>query len=202
MTDVEIDATGLEEVAVDAEVFEALRQLELFPADVDPGTPPTVEEVLDTLEARLRRKLAGPTHPVWVSLADRLEALLQAKLRTAAASVEFLKQLLELARALVEAEKRDADGTLDEMSVLPDPHKDGSHRSCRRCAPEQTPALIENVVEQIDAIVRPVRGTGWQTSQPGDREVRRQLRLVLSRNGLPAVGELYDRAYAYIREHY
>jgi hypothetical protein len=50
--------------------------------------------------------------------------------------------------------------------------------------------------------VRPVRGTGWQESQPGDREVRRQLRLVFRNNALPPAGELYDRAYAYIREHY
>lgn len=57
-------------------------------------------------------------------------------------------------------------------------------------------------LEQIDDIVRPVRGSGWQSSFPGDREVRRQLRLALSRNGLPATGELYDRAYAYIRENY
>ena len=183
-------------------MFEALRQLGLFSPDrADPDTPPTVEEVLDTLEARLKRKLAGTPHPVWVSLADRLEALRQAKLQTAAASVEFLKQLLDLARALVEAEKRDAEGTLDEVSVLPDPHKGALTQILQEYA-QETPAIIENVVEQIDAIVRPVRGTGWQTSQPGDREVRRQLRLVLANNGLPAVGDLYDRAYAYIREHY
>ena len=59
-----------------------------------------------------------------------------------------------------------------------------------------------NVVEQTDAIVRPVRDTGWQTSQPGDREVRRQLRLSLKNNGLPPQGDLFDRAYAYIAEHY
>jgi len=198
-----VDRTGLEEIAVDAEVFEALRQLDLFPPDVDEADdPPTVEDVLQTLEERLRRKLGGRPHPVWVSLADRLEALRQAKLQTAAASVEFLKRLLEVARALVEAEKREAEGTLDEMSVLPDPHKGTLTQILQEYAPEHTPALIENVVEQIDAIVRPVRGTGWQTSQPGDREVRRQLRLVLANNALPAVGELYDRAYAYIREHY
>jgi type I restriction enzyme, R subunit len=203
VSDIEVDATGLEEVAVDAEVFEALRQLDLFPPDVGEWeTAPTVEEVLDTLESRLLRKLAGKQHPVWISLADRLEALRKAKLQTAAASVEFLKQLLELARALVEAEKRDTEGTLDEMSVLPDPDKGALTQILQEYAPDQTPALIENVVEQIDQIVRPVRGTGWQTSQPGDREVRRQLRLVLANNGLPAVGELYDRAYAYIREHY
>jgi len=62
--------------------------------------------------------------------------------------------------------------------------------------------IVENVAAQIDAIVRPVRGTGWQESQPGDREVRRQLRLVLKNAGLPPTGDLYDRAYAYVREHY
>lgn len=69
-------------------------------------------------------------------------------------------------------------------------------------APPSVPVVIENVVEQIDAIVRPVRGTGWQTSQPGDREVRRQIRLVLKNNGLPPQGDIFDRAYAYIQEHY
>ena len=64
------------------------------------------------------------------------------------------------------------------------------------------PVIVEHVVDEIDAIVKPIRGSGWQESQPGDREVRRQLRLVLSRNGLPPTGDLFDRAYAYIREHY
>lgn len=36
------------------------------------------------------------------------------------------------------------------------------------------------------------RGTGWQESQPGDREVRRQLRLVLRNSGLPPSGDLAD----------
>jgi len=56
---------------------------------------------------------------------------------------------------------------------------------------------------EIDFVVKPIRGTGWQESQPGDREVRRQLRLVLKTNcGLAPQGELHDRAYAYIREHF
>lgn len=62
--------------------------------------------------------------------------------------------------------------------------------------------LREKPVEQIDNIVRPVRNTGWQDSQPGDREVRRQLRLVLKNNSLPPLGDVFDRAYMYIREHY
>ena len=69
-------------------------------------------------------------------------------------------------------------------------------------APPGVPVIVAKVVEDIDALVRPIRGTHWQESQPGDREVRRQLRLILKNSGLPPSGDLYDRAYAYIREHY
>lgn len=204
LTDVTVDGRGLETVAIDAGVFEALRQLNLFP-DIDEGEdpePPTVEDILDKLETRLQRKLAGGTnHPVWVSLADRLEALRRAKIDSAAASVEFLKQLLELAKDLVEAEKADEEGRLDDIKVV-DPDKGALTQILAEYAPPDVPVIIETVVEKIDAIVRPVRGTGWQESQPGDREVRQQLRLVLKDSGLPPQGEIFDRAYAYIREHY
>lgn len=104
---VTVDDTGLETIAVDAGVFEALRELELFPTPIDPKRPPTLAEVLDSIEARLRRKLDGPdVHPVWRSLADRLEVLRQARLADTTASVDFLKQILDLAREVVEAEKQ------------------------------------------------------------------------------------------------
>lgn len=204
LSDVTVDGRGLETVAIDAGVFEALRQLNLFP-DVDEGEtpePPTVEDILDTLEARLQRKLADATsHPVWVSLAERLEALRRSKIDSAAASVEFLKQLLVLAKDLVEAEKADDEGRLDEVAVV-DPDKGALTQILAEYAPPDVPVIIETVVEKIDAIVRPVRGTGWQESQPGDRSVRQELRLVLRDSGLPPQGEIFDRAYAYIREHY
>ncbi len=204
LTDVTVDGRGLETVAIDAGVFEALRQLNLFP-DIDAGDqpdPPTVEDILDKLETRLQRKLAaGASHPVWISLAERLEALRRAKIDSAAASVEFLKQLLELAKDLVEAERADEEGHLDDIKVV-DPDKGALTQILAEYAPPDVPVIIETVVEKIDAIVRPVRGTGWQESQPGDREVRQQLRLVLRGSGLPPQGEIFDRAYAYIREHY
>jgi type I restriction enzyme R subunit len=203
LSDVTIDSSGLETVAVDAEVFEALRQMQLWPPDEpEPVDPPTVEEALDRLEARLRVKLAGPaTHPVWRSLSERFESLRKAKIDSAAASVEFLKQLLDVARDLMAAEKADEEGRLDEIRVV-DPDRGALTQILEEYAPPGTPVIVENIVEQIDAIVRPVRGTGWQSSQPGDREVRQQLRLVLKRNGLPPQGDLFDRAYAYIAQHY
>jgi type I restriction enzyme R subunit len=203
LSDVTIDTGSLETIAIDAEVFEALRQLNLWPPDEpQPTEPPTIDEALDRLEARLRARLAGPnTHPVWRSLSERLEELRRAKIDSAAASVEFLKRLLSVAKDLVTAEKADQEGRLDEIKVI-DPNRGALTQILEEYAPPGTPAIIENVVEQIDAIVRPVRGTGWQTSQPGDREVRRQLRLALKNNGLPPQGDLFDRAYAYVAEHY
>jgi type I restriction enzyme R subunit len=203
LSEVTVDTAGLETVAVDAEVFEALRQMRLWPPDdPEPSEPPTVEDVLDRLETRLRAKLAGgDDHVVWRSLAERLEALRRAKVDSAAASVEFLKQLLEVAKDLVVAEKAADEGRLDDITVV-DPDRGALTQILEEYAPEGTPVIVENVAEQIDALVRPVRDTGWQTSQPGDREVRRQLRLVLKNNGLSPQGAIFDRAYAYIVEHY
>ncbi len=105
------------------------------------------------------------------------------------------------AKDLVVAEKADDEGRLDDITVV-DPDRGALTQILAEYAPDGTPVIVENVAEQIDALVRPVRDTGWQTSQPGDREVRRQLRLVLKNNGLPPQGAVFDRAYAYIVEHY
>jgi type I restriction enzyme R subunit len=200
---VEVDAAEAEAIAIDAGTFEALRQLTIFGGDGEPRKePPTVEEVLDTVEKRLRRKLSGPTvHPVWRALSERLEELRQAHVAGAKDSVAFLKRLLDLARQLVEAERAEADGRLDQFQVL-DPDRGALTQILEQYAPPGIPVIVSKVVEEIDALVRPIRGTRWQESQPGDREVRRQLRLVLKNSGLPPSGDLYDRAYAYIREHY
>jgi type I restriction enzyme R subunit len=204
ISDVEVTDAAAEAIAIDAETFEVLRQLELFGGDGGKKSdqPPTVDEVLDTIDARLRRKLRGTDpHPVWRALSDRLEALRSSHVAGAAASVEFLKRLLEVAREVVEAERAEAAGRLDEFEVL-DPDTGALTQILQEYAPPGVPVIVSTVVQQIDDIVRPIRGTGWQESQPGDREVRRQLRLVLRGNALPPQGELYDRAYAYIREHY
>ena len=205
VTDFVVDRRGLETVAIDAEVFEALRQLNLFPegpGDGETPEPPTIEEVLGHLEDRLKRKLAGPNvHPVWKNLSERLEALRQSRIDSAEASVEFLKMILQIAADLVAAERAEVEGTLDEIKII-DPDKGALTQILEEYAPEGTPVIIETVVERIDEIVRPVRGTGWQESQPGDRTVRQELRKVLRANGLPPQGEVFDRAYEYIRNNY
>jgi type I restriction enzyme R subunit len=199
---VSIDGNRLENVAIDAELFESLRQLDLFPNEKAASKAPTAAEVLAKLEARIRARMDGTDpHKVWLSLAERLELLRNQKIADAQASVEFLKYLLELATDIMQAERADDDGRLDEIKVL-DPRKGALTQIFEEFAPANVPAVIESVVDDVDRLVEPVRGTGWQTSQPGDRTVRRELRLLLSKYGLPPEGDLFSHAYAYIRENY
>ena len=202
LSDVKVNDADLEEVVVDAGAIEVLGQLGLdLEGDVT-VTPQTAAEVMLTLEQRLAAKLAGDGHPVYRSIATRLEELRRMKLAEASASVEFLKRLLAIAKDLVEAERREAEGTLGDEGVLPDARIGALTQIFSEFKPSDTPVIVENVVKEVDEIVRQVRFTGWQTSQPGDREVRHQLRLILNRHSLPATGELFDRAYAYISENY
>jgi type I restriction enzyme R subunit len=204
-SEIAITGTEVEDIAIDADVLEVLAELRLFddePTKKDDLGPPTVDEVIGKIEARLRNRMGGGNnHPVWVNLSDRLDALRQSRIDSAQASVEFLKQLLELAREVMEAEKADEEGRLDDIKIV-DPDKGALTQILEEYAPEDTPVIIETVVERIDELVAPIRGSGWQESQPGDMEVRRSLRELLRDCGLPPTGDLYNRAYAYLREHY
>ncbi len=161
------------------------------------------QQVCERLKTRLLAERAGTEqHPVWRSLSERLEELRRAKIDSALVSVELLKRLLEVAKDLVTAERSDEAGRLDEVTIV-DPDRGCTHPDLGgEYASPGTPVIIENVVEQMDAIERPGRDTGWQTSQPGDRDIRRRLRLSLKNNGLPPQGALFHRAYTYIAEHY
>lgn len=203
ISDVAVTGTGLDEVIVDQETIEAIRQLALPNMPAPGGDEPiTVQEALDTIEARLRRRLAANPHPVYQGLAERLERLRRASLERAEASIEFLREILSLAKDLTAAERAEDEGGNEALSLLPDPKVGALTQILEEYRPPNTPVIIEEVVADIDAIVKQVRFAGWAETQNGDRTVRREIRLVLNRYGLPTTGELFDRTYAYIRENY
>lgn len=67
---------------------------------------------------------------------------------------------------------------------------------------DQTPAVVERIVTDIDGIVRVVRFPGWQNSISGEREVQSSLRKILWAKYKINDQVLFDRAYAYIKEYY
>jgi type I restriction enzyme R subunit len=133
------------------------------------GQPaPTALAVLQRLDQRILVRLASDTgHKIWKSLAERLELLRLSRISDAAESVEFLRHLLELAKDLLDAERADDEGRISEIKVV-DPRKGALTQIFEAYKPEGVPVVIERVVENVDSLIQPVRGTGWQTSHPGD----------------------------------
>lgn len=64
--------------------------------------------------------------------------------------------------------------------------------------------MIERIVKDLDdVVVRVTAGNeGWASTMKGDQAVRRELRSTLKNYGLPTVGGLFEKAFAYIAEHY
>jgi type I restriction enzyme R subunit len=206
---VKVTGTGLEEIVVDPDAISAMRKLieqgEL-PFDVDRDLvkdPITVDEAFTAIERRIKRLMAEHPHKVYQSLAEKLEKLRKQALDKAEDSIAFLKKALEVARLAVQAERLDAEGRLDaEAEHLLSPNIGALTQIMNEYAPDQTPVIVNDVVRDIDNIAQQVAYTGWGESQPGDREARKQIKLVLNKYALPPSGELFNETYAYIRENY
>ena len=112
------------------------------------------------------------------------------------ASIEFIKELCKIAKETIQAEKEYDDelqaktpqAALTELFL--------------ELKTDQTPAVVERIVADIDSIVRVVRFPGWQQSNQGEREVQQSLRKALLKYKLHKDQVLFDRAYAYIKEYY
>ncbi|MEQ1870656.1 MAG: HsdR family type I site-specific deoxyribonuclease [Vicinamibacterales bacterium] len=175
----------LDTLVVDAELLEAIM-----------GSPdPTnrAKEFETKLTARLRKHMGNPRYQ---QLSERLEALKDRHERGLLNSVEFLKQLLDLARDLVATEKdtppeEDVDRGKAALTELFQQVKDPS-----------TPVVVERIVADIDEIVRLVRFPGWQQTAAGEREVKKALRRSLLKYQLHQDLELFERAYGYVKQYY
>ena len=145
------------------------------------------------LIARLRRH---EENPVFIALGVRLEELRERHEQGLLSSLYFLKELLALAKDVVEAEKE--TNTQEEQdqakAALTDLFSEARNTN--------TPVMVERIVGDIDAIVRIVRFPGWQQTIAGEREVKRALRRTLLKYKLHHEQDLFDRAYAYIEQYY
>ncbi len=212
--EIEVGKGGPRSIVLDDESIE---QLKLLGLDNGPGKsveePPTAADVLDTIRKRIEARLAhNPSNARYRSLAERLESLRQTYIDTAEESIEFLKKLLEIAREVVQADREQvaeegaaavaATAKPAAESLLPEQRVGALTQIFQEYKPDATPEIVERVVKEIDAVVMAVRFSGWQTSREGDRTVKFEIRKAFKKYGLEPTGELFDRAYAYVAEHY
>jgi type I restriction enzyme, R subunit len=151
------------------------------------------KEVELKLTTRLRNHGGNP---VFLALSERLEALKERAERGLVESLEFLKQLLAIARDLVAAEKEtppaeDVDRGKAALTEL-----------FQQVKNDKTPVMVERVVTDIDSIVRLARFPGWQKTTAGEREVKGALRRTLLKYQLHQDAELFEKAYGYVRQYY
>ena len=149
------------------------------------------------IEIKRKRRLRGHDgNPKFKQLSERLDALKDRFESGQMNSVEFLKQLLQIAKETLQAEKA-APPEEDE-----DRGKAALTELLNEVKTEATPIIVERVVTDIDEIVRLVRFPGWQGTQAGEREVKKALRKALFKYQLHADDELFEKAFQYVRQYY
>jgi type I restriction enzyme R subunit len=158
-----------------------------------PNPKKKAQEVELQLIARLRKH---GNNPAFRALSDRLEDLKARVEKGLVQSLDFLKQLLVIARDVVAAEK--ATPPVEEV----DRGKAALTELFQQVKNASTPVMVERVVADIDSIVRLVRFPDWQQTSAGEREVKGALRKTLLKYQLHQDKELFDKAYGYIRQYY
>ena len=184
---VHVDAVhdDLETLVVDADLLEAIL-----------GAPDPKKKSKE-IEIKVARRLRKHLHdPRFKALAERLEDLKNRHEQGLLVSVEFLKQMLQLAKEVVETEREVPPIEEEERG------KAALTELFEEARNEDTPIIVERVVTDIDEIVRMVRFDGWQSTHAGEREVKMALRKTLFRYKLHQDAELFERAYGYIQTYY
>jgi type I restriction enzyme R subunit len=174
----------LEEMILNAEVIDDL---------MNKKDPKQAKKILKILQGRLGKHKGNP---VFKKLSERLEEIRDKAEKGLISSIEFIKELCEIAKDTLRAEKsittveqqKSAKAALTELFL--------------ELKTDKTPAIVERIVNDIDEIVRMVRFDGWQNSFTGEREVQKSLRKTLLRYQLHKEEELFVKAYAYIKEYY
>ena len=175
----------LDTLVMDAEVLEGL---------LDAKDPDKKSKEIDIkLIARLRKHMGNP---LFVALGERLEKLKERHEQGLLHSLDFLKELLTLAKEVVQTEQQvePADEQAKAKAALTELFTEVKNG--------KTPVLIERIVTDIDEIVRMVRFPGWQNTKAGEREVQKALRKVIYVKYQVKDQDLFDKAFGYIRQYY
>lgn len=178
------DIHNLEEFILDADVIEDIFN------NPDPKNAKKLEKIL------INRFKKHGENPKFKKLSELLEELRDRAEKGLITSIEFVKELCKIAKEAVQAEKdlqdevqaKTPQAALTELFL--------------ELKTDQTPAVVERIVADIDAIVRVVSFVGWQKTSSGEREVQKSLRQALLKYQLHKDQVLFDRAYGYIKEYY
>lgn len=190
-------------VVADADTIRKLEEEGLIDDAVEVENK-TAGDIIDSIAARLKKRLDGANgaHPIYRSLAERLDRLRERTLAAADQSAEWLREAFGLAKDLTVAENAEDAAGVGGLDLLPDPNVGALTQIFNEYAPDNTPEMIHTVVVEVDQIVKEVRYDGWAATQKGDRLVRQEIRNTLRKFQLHKTTGLFEAAYEYIKVHY
>lgn len=175
----------LETLVMDAEVLEGLLSTK------EPEKKS--KEIEIKLVVRLRKH---KDNPEFLALGERLERLKERHEQGLLHSLDFLKELLTLAREVVQAEQK--VDPVDEQAKA----KAALTELFAEVKNGKTPIVVERIVNDIDEIVKMVRFPGWQNTKAGEREIQKALRKIIYVKYQVKDQDLFDKAFGYIRQYY
>ena len=197
-----LGAKTMELVHSNIEVGEAQDDLDILTLDADlidefirmqKDSKKTTMKIEIDLVAKIRKRTDDPK---FVKLGEKLEELRDRHEQGLITSIEFLKLLLELAREAAQAEKE----------IVPEEEIDRGKAALTELFDgvknDQTPIIVERIVNDIDDIVKIVRFDGWQRTTTGKNEVKKALRSVIWIKYKIKDKEVFDKSYSYIEQYY
>jgi type I restriction enzyme R subunit len=183
---VEVPRDDLETIILDADVLD----------DLSTGGS-SITKKTKLIEIKIAARIAKHNdNPLFIELGERLEVLKAKYAEGQQASLDFLRELLDLARETLAAEKT--------LALIPreDKGKAALTELFESLKTDGTPIMVERIVVDIDDVVRAVRFDGWQGTSQGDREVQQALRKTLYVKYKMRDADVFDKALEYIREYY
>lgn len=181
--------TPLEDLVVDASVIESV-------LDDEKSRQKKIVEVERMLRIRLGEHRADPKFKRFAEKLDELRERMEQNMIT---SIEFLKQLLQLARELLEEEKK-----IDAPEDRREQGKAALTDLFQSIKTEETPFIVEQVVNDIDnEVVKIIRqfNDAFQ-SVTARHEIKKKLRSILWIKYKIKDNDVFEKAYSYIEMYY
>lgn len=181
--------TSLEDLVVDADVIDSVLEDEK-----------KVQRKIVEVEKMLRLRLGEHAgDPKFKQFAEKLDELRDRMAQNLISSIDFLKQLLAMAKDLLEEEKK-VDQPQDKRAQA----RAALTELFQSIRTDETPVVVENVVNDIDnEVVNIVRQFNDAfKSITAQREIKKKLRSILWIKYSIKDNDVFEKAYQYIEMYY
>ena len=180
------------------EIENDLETLIMDPSIFNPSGNYISPQLSKQIEIKITRHIKKRENdPAFVSLGQRLETVHERYVNRITNSVQYLKELLEIAKEVVTEEQK--------IFGKPTPVHDNKlalTKIFEQQNPQAPPKLIKKIVIAIDNVVIKISFEGWQNTITGEREIKQEIIRILLRHDLHNDDELFIKIYEYIKQYY